>query len=231
MPSDEEVEARAARIEERNAVQAQQERDLAHAKAMLEVAVAMREASLRADVPEQARLVQPPRPALPVDVLKVVQRFPSERRLNLEKIGQDLDAFMVAATSAVATCERSAAALALGARTRFLKEPPALDTEDMVLDTLLHSILSAIVDGKTGQMILSFNEGSGVKALIQLTESLCPSNLGHAMLAMSALNAGSVIDEREDPIKMLYEELALYQDTTRSSAALACCPSWCSSRP
>ena len=117
MPSEEEVEARAARIEERNAVQAQQERDLAHAKAMLEVAVAMREATLRADAPEQARLVQPPRPALPVDVLKVLQRFPTERRLNLEKAGQDLDAFMVAVTSAVATCERSAAALALGART------------------------------------------------------------------------------------------------------------------
>jgi hypothetical protein len=132
MPSDEEVEARNARIEERRAVQDAQERELAHAKAMLDLRV--QEAALRADAPERAQLIQPPRPTGSVDVLKVLGRFPPNRRLELEKGDQDLEAFLVAATSAVATCGRSAAALALGMRTRFLKEPPALDAEDMVLD-------------------------------------------------------------------------------------------------
>jgi hypothetical protein len=141
MPSDEEAEARTARVEERRAVQDAQERELAHAKAMLDIAKAMREAAPRADAPERAQLAQPLRPPAAVDVLKVLFRFPLARRLELEKPDQDLDAFMVAATSAVATCERSAAALALGARTRFLKEAPALDAEDMALDTLLHSLL------------------------------------------------------------------------------------------
>jgi hypothetical protein len=69
MPS-EELEARNARAEERRAVQDERDRELAHAKAMLDLRV--QEAALRVDAdqaPPLPPLPQPPRPPTYVDVL------------------------------------------------------------------------------------------------------------------------------------------------------------------